>query len=157
MRKRSRPVQTLNRASGPKWEKNGPKKGSWPHQNNGTIAIFGPYFSHFLPFSPLFSVGPKSIFRPFSAIWGLYRASLRSYSLFDIVLSRHRVNGVGRGGGQTVLNQILTRFHGVRLKSGQRPVEIQLKSGQNLLKSCVFRGTRRTPTGLKEYNPVKIG
>ena len=33
-------------------------------------------------------------------------------------ISRHRVNGVGRGGGQTVFNQILTRFHGIRLKSG---------------------------------------
>ena len=31
---------------------------------------------------------------------------------------RHRVNGVSRGGGQTVFNQILTRFHGIRLKSG---------------------------------------
>ena len=31
---------------------------------------------------------------------------------------RHRVNGVGRGGDQTVFNQILTRFHGMRLKSG---------------------------------------
>ena len=31
---------------------------------------------------------------------------------------RHRVNGVGRGGGQTDFNQILTRFHGIRLKSG---------------------------------------
>ena len=54
---------------------------------------------------------------------------------------RHRVNGVGRGGGQTVFNQILTRFHGIRSKSGPNP-----------LKSCIFRGTRRTPTGLKKYN-----
>ena len=35
-------------------------------------------------------------------------------------------------------NQILTRFHGIRLKSGR-----------NLLKSCVFRGPGRAPTGLK--------
>ena len=32
--------------------------------------------------------------------------------------NRHRVNGFGRGGGQTVFNQILTRFHGIPLKSG---------------------------------------
>ena len=32
--------------------------------------------------------------------------------------SRHRVNGVGREGGQAVFNQILNRFHGIRLKSG---------------------------------------
>ena len=38
---------------------------------------------------------------------------LRTHCLFQ-----HRVNGVGRGGGQAVLNQILIRFHGIRLKSG---------------------------------------
>ena len=32
-------------------------------------------------------------------------------------INRHRLNGVGRGGGQPVVNQILTRFHGIRLKS----------------------------------------
>ena len=32
--------------------------------------------------------------------------------------NRHRVNGVGRGGGQAFFNQILTRFHKIRLKSG---------------------------------------
>ena len=31
---------------------------------------------------------------------------------------RHRVNGVGHRGGQAVFNQTLTRFHGIRLKSG---------------------------------------
>ena len=31
---------------------------------------------------------------------------------------RHRASGVGRGGGQAVPNQILNRFHGIRLKSG---------------------------------------
>ena len=62
---------------------------------------------------------------------------------------RHRLNGVGRGGGQAILNQILTRF---RSKSGKSPV----KSGQNPLKSDVFRCTRRTPTVLKKWNPVKI-
>ena len=30
------------------------------------------------------------------------------------------------------------------------------KSSQKPLKSCVFRGARRTPKGLKRYNPVKI-
>ena len=30
---------------------------------------------------------------------------------------RCRVNGFGRGGGQAVFNQILTRFHGIRLES----------------------------------------
>ena len=30
----------------------------------------------------------------------------------------HRVNGVGQGGGQADFNQILTRFYGIRLKSG---------------------------------------
>ena len=34
------------------------------------------------------------------------------------VYDRHRVNGVGRGRGQAVFNQILTRFPGIRLKSG---------------------------------------
>ena len=32
-------------------------------------------------------------------------------------LGRDRVSGVGRGGGQAVFSQILTRFHGVRAKS----------------------------------------
>ena len=31
--------------------------------------------------------------------------------------SRHRGNGVGRGGGRAVFNQILTRFHGIRPNS----------------------------------------
>ena len=31
---------------------------------------------------------------------------------------RQQVNGVARGGGQAVFNQILTRFHGIWLKSG---------------------------------------
>ena len=57
---------------------------------------------------------------------------------------RHQVNGVRRGGGQAVFNQNLTRL-----------VKIRLKSGGNPLKSCVFRGTRRTPTGPKKQNPVK--
>ena len=73
------PVQTPNRASGPKWEKNGRKmdfgptgkKGQkWP--KNGKIAIFGPIFPFFGHFCPFFPVGPNGYF---SAIfWGLYRA-----------------------------------------------------------------------------------
>ena len=45
-------------------------------------------------------------------------------------ITRHRAkfNGVGRGGGQLVFNQILTRFHGIRLKSGWSPVKIRSKS-----------------------------
>ena len=39
-------------------------------------------------------------------------------SSYSKAFFRHRVNGVGRGGGQTVLDQILTRFHAIRLKSG---------------------------------------
>ena len=39
------------------------------------------------------------------------------------------------------------------------PVKVRFRSGRNLLKSCVFRGTRRTPTGLKKQNrltPVQL-
>ena len=36
---------------------------------------------------------------------------------------RHWVHGVGRGGGQPVFNQILTRFHGIRLN----PIKVQVK------------------------------
>ena len=47
-------------------------------------------------------------------------------------LLRHRVNGVGRGGGQTVF---LTRFYpGFH---GENPVTVRLRSGQNPLESCV--------------------
>ena len=69
--------------------------------------------------------------------------------VFSLQKDRHRVNGVGRGGGQAVFNQILTRFHGIRLKSGYSPVKIRLKSGQNPLKSCVSEGTGRTLAGFK--------
>ena len=65
--------------------------------------------------------------------------------IIDIVTNRHRVNGVGRGQGQAVLDQILTRFHGIRLKSGRNP-----------LKSCVLEGTGRTLAGSKRQNPVRI-
>ena len=34
-------------------------------------------------------------------------------------------HGVGRGGGQAVLKQILTRFHGIRLNSGRNPLSRQ--------------------------------
>ena len=85
------PVQTPNRASGPKWKKNGRKidfgrngkKGKkWP--KNGKIAIFDPFlgqFSHFSAiFSPFSRFGQNPFFChffPFRAggpIWGLYRA-----------------------------------------------------------------------------------
>ena len=56
---------------------------------------------------------------------------------FDI--GEHWVDGVGWGGGQAVSNQILTGFHGIRLKSSRNP-----------FKSCVFRGTRHTPTWTKK-------
>ena len=75
------PEQTPNRASGPKWGKNGRKmdfgatgaqRKKWP--KNGRI---GPkmgkksQFSHFSAiFPPFFPVGPKSIFRPFFPISG---------------------------------------------------------------------------------------
>ena len=64
--------------------------------------------------------------------------------------TRQRVNGVGRGGGQTDFNRILTRFHGIRLKSVKvRLKSIRLKSGRNPLKSCVSEGTARTLAGSK--------
>ena len=55
------------------------------------------------------------------------------------LVCRHRVNGVGRGGGQVAFNQILTRLHGIWSKS----VKNLVKSGRHPLKSCVFRGARR--------------
>ena len=71
------PVQTPNRASDPKWEKNGRKMGFGPHQEKGDkwpknakngskMAIF-PFVGHF---SRFFQVGPKSIFRTFFPISG---------------------------------------------------------------------------------------
>ena len=76
------PVQTPNRASGLKWEKSGRKmdfgppppreKGEkWP--KNGKIGGICPFFGHF---SPLFPVGPKSIFRPFFPHFGWGEARL---------------------------------------------------------------------------------
>ena len=62
---------------------------------------------------------------------------------------QHRVNGVGRGGGQAGFNQILTRFHEIRLKYGESPAKILLKAGRNPLKSCVLEGTERTLAGSK--------
>ena len=44
--------------------------------------------------------------------------SISALPLLNLGYSRHRVNVVGRWGGQTAFNQILTRFHGIRLKSG---------------------------------------
>ena len=69
----------------------------------------------------------------------------------DFMKGRHWVKGVGRGWGQAVFNQ--------RFEIPLNPVKIRLKSGKNRLKSgqnqnpsksCAFRGTRRTPTGLKK-------
>ena len=69
------PVQTPNRASGPKWGKNGrkmdfgptEKKGEkWPKNGKMDLKwVKNGHFPIFRPFFPLFSVGPKSIFRPF--------------------------------------------------------------------------------------------
>ena len=74
---------------------------------------------------------------------------------------RHRVHGVGRGGGQAVFwpdfNQI-----------PWNPVKVRFKPGRNPLNSCDFRGTRRTPTVLKSkirlslsdpiaYDPICLG
>ena len=56
-------------------------------------------------------------------------------------LSRNRINGVGRGGGQTFFIQILSRFHEIGLKSGESPVKIQLKS----LEVMCFGGYRPYP------------
>ena len=69
-----------------------------------------------------------------------------------LLLRTHRVNGVGRGGGQTVFNQILARFHGIRLN----PVKVRLKSSQNLLKSCVFRGARLIKIRLSPSDPICV-
>ena len=49
-------------------------------------------------------LGCKPWFFGFVAVWNLE--------------SQHRVNGVGRGGGQPVFSQILARFLKIRLKSG---------------------------------------
>ena len=51
--------------------------------------------------------------------------------------------------GSAVFNQILTRFHGIRSKSGSSLVKVRLKSGRSPLKIMCFRGTRCTPTGSK--------
>ena len=59
---------------------------------------------------------------------------------------QHRVNRVGQGRGQAVFSPVQ-----IWLKSSQNDV----KSSQNPLKSCVFRGTRHIPTTLKG-NPVQI-
>ena len=58
---------------------------------------------------------------------------------------RRRVNGVGPGRGQAVLDQILARLHGIPLKSGS----VRSKSGRNPLKSCVLEGTGHTLAGPK--------
>ena len=89
------PVQTPNRASGPKWEKNGRKMDFGPTRKKEKMAekwakngpkmgkkwIFGPIFLFFGYFFPLFPGGAKvhfsAIFFSFRAggpIWGLYRA-----------------------------------------------------------------------------------
>ena len=86
------PVQTPNRASGPKWEKNGRKMDFGPTRKkgkkrpkNGKIGTkMGQKwsFSQFSPFFPLFPGGAKihfsATFFPFfpagGPIWGLYRA-----------------------------------------------------------------------------------
>ena len=49
-----------------------------------------------------------------------------------------------------------SRFRTIRLKSGTNPLKIQLKSGRSPSKTCVFRGTRCTPTAEK-VNPVSLG
>ena len=76
------------------------------------------------------------------------------------------VNGVDRGGGQAVLTIFRTirlqsghNLVTIRLKSSQKMVKVQLTSGRHPLKSCVFRGASRTPTGLKgnpATNAVKV-
>ena len=78
------PVQNPNRASGPKWGKNGrkmdlapPRKGGkWPR--NGKMAVIDPLF-HFSAFFPLFSgwgqnpfFGLFFPFQPGGPIWGLF-------------------------------------------------------------------------------------
>ena len=87
--------------------------------------------------NPLLTALSKRGLGPKGANWarkGLFRAisalprgcEVRSHQRR---LPRHRVNGVGQGGGQAILNHILTRFYGIQLKSGQK-----FKSGQNPVK-----------------------
>ena len=81
------------------------------------LPFFSVFFRFFL-FSSVFSV----FFLFFRFIFRKKRETPFVRPLLrnpEMGVYRHRVNGVGRGGGQTPdFNQILTRFHGIQLKSG---------------------------------------
>ena len=108
------PLQTPNRASGPKWEKNGRKMDLAPPETkgkkwlkNGKVAIVDqflrqlfPFFGRFFPFFPGGAeIHVSAIFPPFRAggpIWGLYRAigtakhELENVSWY-VLISRHNL------------------------------------------------------------------
>ena len=70
------------------------------------------------PSTGLWASTPRSSSRATARSWADPWPNHRRPFPHCMINYRHRVNGVGRGGGQTDFNQILTRFHGIQLKSG---------------------------------------